>query len=304
MTESIQINQALNKASEIFLGKESKIKLALVSLLADGHLLIEDIPGVGKTTLVYLLGKLFNLNVSRIQFTNDLLPADILGTMIFDRESGSFSYNKGPIFGNLILADELNRANPKTQSALLQVMEERSITIEGETYQMDAPFIVMATQNPNQYIGTFELPESQLDRFFMSMSIDLPSRNYEKEIITGGPTRYAIDSLTPLFDKFELVSMRKNVEKIHVSQEILDYILDLIEEGRRSTTDHSNFSVRASIDLTKASKAMAFLNQRDYVTPDDVQAVAPSVLGHRIAMGTGIKRGRIMIEEIIRKVEV
>ncbi len=304
MTESIQINQALKKASEIFLGKENKIKLALVSLLADGHLLIEDIPGVGKTTLVYLLGKIFNLNVSRIQFTNDLLPADILGTMIFDRESGSFSYNKGPIFGNLILADELNRANPKTQSALLQVMEERSITIEGETYQMEAPFVVMATQNPNQYIGTFELPESQLDRFFMSMSIDLPSRNYEKEIITGGPTRYAIDSLEPLFDKFDLVSMRKSVDQIHVSQEILDYILDLIEEGRRSTTDHSNFSVRASIDLTKAAKAMAFLSGRDYVTPDDVQAVAPSVLGHRIAMGTGIKRGRIMIEEIIRKVEV
>ena len=258
MTNSALIEQALEKASKVYLGKESKIKMALVALLADGHLLIEDIPGVGKTTLVYLIGKIFGLNVSRIQFTNDLLPADILGTMIFDKESGEFTYNKGPIFGNLILADELNRANPKTQSALLQVMEERSLTIEGESHIMEPPFVVIATQNPNQFIETFELPESQLDRFFMSLSIDLPSRNYEKSIIQQGPTRDAINHIDPLFDKFQLLEMRKEVESIHIANEVLDYILDIIEEGRRATTDHSNFSVRASIDLTKASKAAAY----------------------------------------------
>lgn len=304
MSSQLNIDTALKKVSEVFLGKESKIKMAMIALLADGHLLIEDIPGVGKTTLVYLIGKIFNLNVSRIQFTNDLLPADILGTMIFDKSSGSFTYNKGPIFGNLILADELNRANPKTQSALLQVMEERSLTIEGESHIMEDPFVVIATQNPNQFIGTFELPESQLDRFFMSISIDLPSRNFEKRIITQGPTRNAIDSIEPLFDKYQLIEMRKQVDSIHVSNEVLDYILDLIEEGRRATTDHSNFSVRASIDLTKASKAAAFLDERNFVTPDDVQLVAPNILGHRVAMGSGIKRGRIMIEEIIKKIEV
>lgn len=294
----------LQEADKVLLGKSREIKLVLSSLLAGGHVLIEDVPGVGKTTLVYLLSRLLGLDISRIQFTNDLLPGDILGTMIYRKEKEVFEFKKGPIFGQLILADELNRATPKTQSALLQVMEERKVTVEGQEFPLDYPFLIIGTQNPFFQVGTFQLPESQLDRFFMSLHLDFPSREFEKKILMQGETRSLIKNLHPVLFPTDLVKIKEDIEKIHVSDPLIDYLMDLIEFGRNDIEEGAYLSPRAGKDLVQGGKAIAYVEGRDHVLPEDIQEVAPYILGHRVGGGKGVVYGQGLIRNLLEKVKV
>jgi MoxR-like ATPase len=299
-----KLNELLDKADSLLLGKRGELKMALTSVICGGHLLLEDVPGVGKTTLVYLFSKLFGLKLNRIQFTNDLLPGDILGTTIFKSSSEEFEFIQGPIFGEMILADELNRATPKTQSALLQVMEERRVTIEAQTYELPREFCLIATQNPNFQIGTYPLPESQLDRFFMSLYLDFPKREYEKKILAQGDLTAEIEALACVVNKEELKIIQAKIEKQEVSEAILDYLLDVISFGRQELQEGSYLSPRASKDLLKAAKAHSYLEKRSMVLPEDIQAVAPHVLGHRLSAARGTRYGHGLIQKLLTQVPV
>lgn len=299
-----KVLQAFDTCNSIFLGKEEQLKVSFISMLSKGHLLIEDVPGVGKTTLVYLLSHIFGLDLSRIQFTNDLLASDILGTSIFDTQTSSFIFNKGPIFSRMVLGDELNRASPKTQSALLQAMEERYITVDGGEYQLDDPFIVVATQNPLDQIGTNPLPESQLDRFFMSMSIGLPSREYEKKILLGDNIREQINGLHAYMSLEEYLSIYKIVQKTHIEDNLIEYVLNFLEYCRENLDNGQKLSLRAGRDLLLASKACAFFEKRDFVTPSDVQFIAPFVLSHRLNIRDGLNSSQDKIKEALEKVAI
>ncbi len=305
----IKIVEIENRANELFLGKEKIIHLACLSLLCQGHLLIEDRPGVGKTTLASIMAKLFGLNDSRIQFTNDLLPTDLLGAMIYDQQAGAFSFKHGPIFGNLVIADELNRATPKTQSAMLQCMEERSITVDGEHYPLPNPFIVMATQNPFQYVGTFELPESQIDRFFMGLIISYPDRQAESKLLMNSHRpRELLTSVPSILNRDEWTSLTQQIKQVSLSENIVNYILDIIEATRSPNQifpdDIIPLSVRAGLDLSLAAKAEAFYHNRSYVLPDDVQLVASSILGHRLAGNRGMAYGQQMMEQALSRIAI
>lgn len=302
---SNKFSQVLDEASKVLLGKEGELKLALTCLLSNGHLLLEDIPGVGKTTLVYTLSKLLGLKLSRIQFTNDLLPTDILGTSIFDESTKSFEFKRGPIFGEMILADELNRATPKTQSALLQAMEERRINVDGNEFELENPFLIIATQNPFQQIGTFQLPESQIDRFFMSLSLGYPTREFEKEIILGEESWNKLEKCIEVLSKKEFIDAMKNIkERVHASEAIANYILDILEKGRLSLSEGYLLSPRAGKDLVNAAKTFAYLDGRDFVAPEDVQAVAAPVLGHRVGGNKGVQFGFKKIGELLNTINV
>jgi MoxR-like ATPase len=280
------LTQLLDSANRIILGKEQHIRLALCCLLAKGHLLIEDIPGVGKTTLSHTLAKLLGLQYQRIQFTSDILPADIVGSSIYDINKQQFSFHHGPIFKQMILADEINRSTPKAQSALLEAMEEHQVTVEGITYPLPEPFFVIATQNPSHQIGTFPLPESQLDRFLMRIELGYPNHQAERELLTG-QSRYAlIDKLETQLPPQKLFAMQKAVQEIHVSAALLDYLQALIDYSRQSPDYHCGLSPRAGLALLTAAKAWAFMQQRDSVLPEDVQTVLPSVAGHRLRAGS------------------
>ena len=292
------------QALKILLDKEREITLALIGILSGGHILIEDTPGMGKTTLVYLLGKLLGMEINRIQFTNDMLPSDIIGTSIYDKKEGVFNFKKGPLFGQLILADELNRATPKTQSALLQSMEENCVSVDGQEYSMDENFLIMATQNPFQQIGTYRLPESQIDRFFMGFSLGFPERRYEKEMIRREKGREVIKEVGPLVAGEELKQWRRKVCQVSLSEAILDYIVDLLERGREEFEEGILLSPRAGRDLARASKAYAFMNNRDYVIPEDVQFTASAVLGHRLGASQGVRQGHQRVWQIIEQVPV
>lgn len=280
------LTQLLTSANQIILGKEQQIRLAVCCLLARGHLLIEDIPGVGKTTLSHTLAKLLGLNYQRIQFTSDILPADIIGSSIYDINKQQFSFHYGPIFNQMILADEVNRSTPKAQSALLEAMEEHQVTVEGHTYPLPEPFFVIATQNPSHQIGTFPLPESQLDRFLMRVELGYPNHQAERELLTGQNRNYLINSLTTQLPPEMLLTMQKAINEIHVSPALLDYLQALIDYSRESPEYPCGLSPRAGLALLTASKAWAFMEQRNSVLPEDVQAVLPSVAGHRLRSGT------------------
>ncbi|ATH07584.1 AAA family ATPase [Halobacteriovorax marinus] len=299
-----KVSHAFETCNSIFLGKEDQLKIAFISMLSKGHLLIEDVPGVGKTTLVYLLSHIFGLNLSRIQFTNDLLASDILGTSIFDKQTASFIFNKGPIFSRMVLGDELNRASPKTQSALLQAMEERYITVDGGEYQLEEPFIVVATQNPLDQIGTNPLPESQLDRFFMSLSIGLPSREYEKKILLGDNIRDQINGLHAFLSLEEYLSIHKMIQKIHIEESLIEYVLNFLEYCRENLDSGMKLSLRAGRDLLLASRACAFFEKRDFVTPHDVQTIAPYVLAHRLNSRMGLASSQDQIREALENVAI
>lgn len=299
-----KIRKLLDNANDVLLGKSQEVEIAISCILSGGHLLIEDVPGVGKTTLVYLLARLLGLKLNRIQFTNDLLPGDILGTMVYKKEREEFEFKKGPIFGELILADELNRATPKTQSALLQVMEERRVSIEGMEYELDFPFIIVATQNPFFQVGTFQLPESQLDRFHMSLHLNFPEREFEKRILLQKNSRDLIDEVPCLFERSELKSIREDIEDITVKDALLDYLLDFMEKGRSEFEEGVYLSPRAGKDLLMGAKSFAYVQGRDYVTPDDIQKVAPHVLGHRLGGIKGVVYGQKLVEQLIQKVPV
>ncbi len=287
------LNNLINAANQIILGKEPQIRLALCCLLSQGHLLIEDIPGVGKTTLSHTLAKLLGLNYQRIQFTSDILPADIIGCSIFNAEKHQFSFHKGPIFNQMILADEINRSTPKAQSALLEAMEEQQVTVEGKTYNLSTPFFVIATQNPNHQIGTFPLPESQLDRFLMRIELGYPNYQAERNLLMGENRQQLISTLKAQISPEKLTAIQKTCAKIHVSPALLDYVQALINYSRESTDYNEGLSPRAGVGLLTAAKTWAFMQNRDAVLPEDVQAVLPAVAAHRL------KQGHTNSEEII-----
>jgi MoxR-like ATPase len=266
------------------LGKESQIHLCLACLLARGHLLIEDIPGVGKTTLAHALAKTLGLSFQRVQFTSDLLPADVLGVSIYDRETGSFRFQHGPIFSQLVLADEINRASPKAQSALLEAMEEHQVTMDGESMALPEPFFVIATQNPQDQIGTFPLPESQLDRFLMRVHLGYPAAAAERELLSGIDRRDLVDSLEPVVGVDTLTALQRTVQNIHVSPALLDYVQALVAYTRNTATISVGLSPRAAIGMLRAARAWALIEGRDAVVPEHVQAVFGAVVEHRLRL--------------------
>ena len=282
-TRDTPIHRVITNAGKIILGKERQIRLSVACLLARGHLLIEDLPGVGKTTLAHTLARLLGLGFQRISFTSDLLPADIIGVSVFDRESSSFKFHPGPIFSQLILADEVNRATPKAQSALLEAMEEHQVTAEGETHQLPEPFFVIATQNPSHQIGTFPLPESQLDRFLMRIELGYPDRDAERALLQGVDRRDLVTTLEPCLAPGELMEMQANAAQVHAAAALVDYIQAIIEHTRRAPEFTNGLSPRAALGMLHAARAWAMLEGRDKVLPEDVQAILPGVAGHRLA---------------------
>ncbi|MBS3952180.1 MAG: MoxR family ATPase [Methylomicrobium sp.] len=280
------INQLLSRADQIILGKSLQVRLAVCCLFCKGHLLIEDIPGVGKTTLAHTLAILMGMNYQRIQFTSDLLPSDIIGASIFDVDNHTFKFHPGPIFNQMVLADEINRSTPKSQSALLEAMEEQQVTVEGKTYPLPTPFFVIATQNPSHQLGTFPLPESQLDRFLMRIELGYPDHQAERELLKGLSRRSLIEKLTAHMSAEQLSVIQQKVIDVHVSDALLDYLQGIIAYTRISPDYAAGLSPRAGIALLHAAKAWAYMTNRDAVLPEDVQAVLPSVAGHRLKSGS------------------
>ncbi len=276
------IEQAIKAVAFALKGKESQVRLAFCCLLAKGHLLIEDLPGMGKTTLAHALARVLGIDFNRVQFTSDMLPADILGASIFDVNKREFHFHRGPIFTQLLLADEINRTNPKTQSALLEAMAEKQVTVEGETYPLDAPFFVIATQNPLSQLGTFPLPESQLDRFLMRITLGYPSRDAERELLMAHKHQLT-DGIEPCFSIKRLQQYQKFIATVHASDQLLDYLQALLAATRSHSNLRYGISPRGAIALVSAAKSWAFLYGRDYLIPEDVQAVAPSVFTHRLS---------------------
>ncbi len=285
-------------ANRIILGKDRQIRLALACLLARGHLLIEDLPGVGKTTLAHTLAQLLGLQFSRIQFTSDMLPADIIGLSIYDRERNDFRFLPGALFSQVLLADEINRATPKTQSALLEAMEERQVTIEGETRPLPEPFFVIATQNPSTQIGTFPLPESQLDRFLMRIELGYPDRHAERVLLESGGRRDRLTELTPSLPPDLLATLQRQAAIVHTAPPLFDYVQSLVEATRHNAEFIHGLSPRAALALLAAARAWAFIDGRDMVLPEDVQAVLPGVACHRLRRSDGI--GHADKEDITR----
>jgi MoxR-like ATPase len=278
------ITAVLAAANRIILGKEGQIRLAVACLLARGHLLIEDLPGVGKTTMAQTLARLLGLQFSRIQFTSDMLPADIIGVSIFERERSDFKFLPGPIFCQVLLADEINRATPKTQSALLEAMEERQVTTDGQTRPLPDPFFVIATQNPSHQIGTFPLPESQLDRFLLRVELGYPDHQAERALLEGGGRRAHLPTLAACFSPGQLAPLQRQAAAVHAAPALLDYVQVLVEATRNSPHFIHGLSPRAALSLLAAARAWAFVDGRDTVLPEDVQAVLPGVACHRLRL--------------------
>jgi MoxR-like ATPase len=282
-----QLNHIVTATSSIILGKERQIRLALACILARGHLLIEDLPGMGKTTLAHTLAQVLGLEFRRVQFTSDLLPADILGVSVYDRNTASFRFHPGPVFTNVLLADEINRATPKTQSALLEVMEEGQVTLEGETRRLPQPFFVIATQNPAHHIGTFPLPESQLDRFLMRIALGYPDARSERSLLTNKGGRLNAAGLEACTNAAALLQLQQAVQSVHVSDALLDYLQNLLDHTRRSPRYANGLSPRAGLALKQCAQAWALMEGRDFAVPEDVQAVLPGVAGHRLHPAAG-----------------
>ena len=301
---SQSLKNVIRQAEQIILGKPQQIRLALACLLARGHLLIEDMPGVGKTTLAQVLARTLDLQFRRIQFTSDLLPADILGVSVYQRDSEKFEFHAGPIFAQMILADEVNRATPKAQSALLEAMEEQQVTIEGTTRALPAPFFVIATQNPLHQIGTFPLPESQLDRFLMRIQMGYPDAQAERGLLSGVDRREIIAGLKPQMESAELLELQQRVRQVFVSPALLDYLQAILRHTREAARYTHGLSPRAGLALLSAARAWALLDEREAVIPEDVQAILPGVVSHRLqATGEYQKQhsdmlGRELIEAV------
>jgi MoxR-like ATPase len=288
-----KLKALLDQLNTVIVGKPEQVRDCVACLLAGGHLLIEDVPGVGKTTLAHALARSFGLHFSRVQFTADLMPSDLSGVSIYERGKEAFVFHPGPIFAQVLLADEINRASPKTQSALLEAMEEKQVTIEGETRALPAPFFVIATQNPHDQLGTFALPESQLDRFLMRISLGYPDRAAERQLLAGGDRRDMVvgmkSSLTPL----DLDWLQRQVLAVHTADPLLNYVQDLVAATRSGRWFLQGLSPRAGIALVRAAKAQALLSGRDYVAPDDVQAILPQTIAHRLVPVGDAGRGPI-----------
>ena len=299
-----RIEALVSQVSQIIVGKEDAIRLAVSCILARGHLLIEDLPGVGKTTLSHALARSLGLDFRRIQFTSDLLPADIVGNSIFDREKQRFVFHAGPLFSQVVLIDEINRATPKTQSALLEAMEETHVTIDGVTHSLPSPFFVMATQNPQHQIGTFPLPESQLDRFLMRIELGVPDRAAERKMLLGLDRREMLLELKPVMDGATLAEIQTRVRQVHASAKLLDYLQDLLDASRRR--HRTGLSPRAGLALLHAAQGWALMQGRDMVLPEDIQAVGKSVMGHRLGqdLESSDDAGQPLAETLLREVAV
>ncbi|WP_193568296.1 AAA family ATPase [Gracilibacillus saliphilus] len=279
-----EVGQILENIEKVMIGKEREVTLSLVALLADGHVLLEDVPGVGKTMMVRALSKSLNCDFKRIQFTPDLLPSDVTGVSIYNPKEMVFEFRSGPIFGDIVLADEINRTSPKTQSALLEAMEEMNVTVDGMTKSLQKPFFVMATQNPVDYEGTYPLPEAQLDRFLMKLSMGYPNEADELEMLNRTDREHPIDEIEAVINKEQLLNMQKEVDSLYVDNTVKRYIVQLVSETRKSPYVQLGVSPRGSISLMKAAKAYAYIQKRDYVIPDDIVYLAPYVLSHRIIL--------------------
>lgn len=280
----MSFSAALNALNQVILGKPDTVKKAVACLLAGGHLLIEDLPGMGKTTLAHALARVFALEFQRIQFTSDMLPADIVGVSVFDPERRSFQFRPGPVFTQLLLADEINRATPKTQSALLEAMEEMQVTVDGESHALPTPFFVIATQNPVEQGGTFPLPESQLDRFLMCLSLGYPSEEAELSLLASGGTREQALNLAPVLPLATLLEVMAAVRAVKASESLLQYLQRLLHHSRHSGHFTHGLSPRAGLGLLQASKSWALLSGRNYAVPEDIQAVLGAVVNHRLVM--------------------
>ena len=291
-----KLKSLLKQLNTVIVGKTAQTQDCVACLLAGGHLLIEDVPGVGKTTLAHALARTFGLQFSRVQFTSDLMPSDLSGVSIYERGKETFVFHPGPMFAQVLLADEINRASPKTQSALLEAMEEKQVTVEGETRPLPSPFFVIATQNPHDQLGTYALPESQLDRFLMRISLGYPDRAAERALLAGQDRRDLVDALPSLLTAAELAALQAAVLAVHTAPSLLDYVQDLIAATRSGQWFLMGLSPRAGIAVVRAAKAQALLNGRDYVAPDDVQAVLPQTIAHRlIPLGDA---GRGAVEQV------
>jgi len=300
------LQRALQTLETIILGKSEKVRLCLACLLARGHLLIEDVPGVGKTTLAHALAHVLGLRWHRVQFTSDLLPADIIGVSVFDRATQQFHFRQGPIFTQLLLADEVNRASPRTQSALLEAMEERQVSADLTTYRLPEPFFVVATQNPHEQLGTYALPESQLDRFLMRVTLGYPDVAHERELLRSGERRDLLPTIPPALDAEAVVRLQGHVKTVHISEPLLDYALSLVAKTRDRADLKLGLSPRAGQGLIRAAQAWAYLAGRNAVLPEDVQAVLPPVVSHRLERrdSGGAAETQLIAQELIRAVPV
>jgi len=276
------LSSAIEQLNTVVLGKDREIRLSVACLLARGHLLIEDIPGVGKTTLAHALSRVLGLTYQRVQFTSDLLPADVIGVSVYDRGSGSFQFHRGPVFAQLVLADEVNRATPKAQSALLEAMEERQVTVDGVSHPLPEPFFVVATQNPSYQVGTFPLPESQLDRFLMRIELGYPAASHERALLRGRDRRDLLASLPSVLSPEVIVPLQRQITSLHASDALLDYVQAVVRASRDGSEFLAGLSTRAAISLLRAAQAWAFLHGHPGVLPEDLQSVLPAVVGHRL----------------------
>ena len=300
------LDKALAQVGRVVLGKQEQLKLALACMLAGGHLLIEDLPGMGKTTLAHALARVLGLEYQRIQFTSDLLPADILGTSIFNQNSSEFEFRPGPVFTQVLLADEINRATPKTQSALLEAMEERQITIDGHSHPLPSPFFVIATQNPTTQMGTYPLPESQLDRFLMRISLGYPDPAVERKLLQGFNPREDMSSLPRATDAAGLAQLQQQVSAVFVSDALLDYVQRILAFSRQTNQFSIGLSPRAGMALVQCARAYALVNGREHVIPEDVQAILPAVAEHRLAGARDITghEGQRLVDRVLKQVDV
>ncbi|HSX94926.1 MAG TPA: MoxR family ATPase [Hydrogenophaga sp.] len=282
MQQDSKIQHLLSQLNTVIVGKPQQVSDCVACLLAGGHLLIEDVPGVGKTTLAHALARSFGLQFARVQFTADLMPTDLIGVSIYERGREAFVFHPGPVFAQVLLADEINRASPKTQSALLEAMEEKQVTVEGETRALPQPFFVIATQNPHDQLGTYALPESQLDRFHMRLSLGYPDRAAERELLRGQDRRELIESMPPALTPEDLARLQRAVSEVHTAEPVLDYLQDLVNATRSGRWFLQGLSPRAALAVVRAAKAQAYLQGRDYVAPDDIAAILPQTTAHRL----------------------
>lgn len=300
--EHPQIEELIHNIEKVVVGKRREIELSLIAILSGGHVLLEDVPGVGKTMLVRAIAKSLGADFKRIQFTPDLLPSDVTGVSIFNQKTLEFQFRPGPVMANIVLADEINRTSPKTQAALLEALEEGSVTTDGETRELEKPFFVMATQNPIEYGGTYPLPEAQLDRFLFKFRIGYPTKSEELEVLSRLENEHPIEKLEPVLELSALLQMQEEVNRVYVADNVKEYIIAIVSATRQHHNVYLGASPRASIALMKAGQALAYIQERDYILPDDIKYLAPYTLAHRIKLNSDAKLSEMTSEKVVYEV--